>query len=139
MQQAIRIAYGEPRWRVGTLNDELIDAFGRIIGGGPKARDIMNSIFSFDMTLKIVRNLEQEPNHLEKQWKEFEDELKSLQSQLQEKKGEVLKIRAENDITKFESNITNNVIRLSNLQKKFSRKLQLFVLFMTGLMNGIKN
>ncbi|CAG8760226.1 5938_t:CDS:1, partial [Racocetra fulgida] len=61
LQQASRIAYGRQRWRVVTLDGQLIDKSGTMSGGGNKVnRGGMSSKFVPDVTPEIVSNLERE-------------------------------------------------------------------------------
>jgi structural maintenance of chromosome 4 len=119
LQQANRIAFGRTRWRVVTLDGQLIDISGTMSGGGTKViKGAMNSKFSSDVTPETVEKLEQERIHLEEQWKKFNEELSSLESQLQEKKNELPSL--ELDLSKLEMDSNTCVKRISDTEKRIS-------------------
>jgi structural maintenance of chromosome 4 len=119
LQQANRIAFGKTRWRVVTLDGQLIDKSGTMSGGGVNVmKGAMNSKFSSDVTTEMVAKLEQERCHLEDQWKEFNEELRSLESQLQEKKNELPKL--EVDLSKLEMDSSACAKRVTDTEKRIS-------------------
>ncbi|CAB4429885.1 unnamed protein product [Rhizophagus irregularis] len=119
LQQANKIAFGKTRWRVVTLNGQLIDKSGTMSGGGGKViKGAMNSKFSSDVTPETVEKLEQERNHLEEQWKKFNEEFRSLESQLQEKKNELPSLELE--LSKLEMDSNTCVKRISDTEKRIS-------------------
>ena len=119
LQQANRIAFGKTRWRVVTLDGQLIDKSGAMSGGGTKVmKGAMNSKFSSDVTPETVEKLEQERNHLEEQWKKFNEELRSLESKLQEKKNELPNL--ELDLSKLEMDSNTCAKRITDTEKRIS-------------------
>ncbi|KAJ1969692.1 Structural maintenance of chromosomes protein 4 [Dispira parvispora] len=75
LDQANRIAFGKKsqRWRVVTLQGQLIEASGAMSGGGNRvARGLMSSTFvDHDVTPEIVQGLLKQYQHAEKQWADF--------------------------------------------------------------------
>lgn len=119
LQQANRIAFGRTRWRVVTLDGQLIDKSGTMSGGGTKVvKGAMNSKFSSDVTPETVAKLEQERSHLEEQWREFNEEFRSLEVQLQEKKNEVPKL--ELYLSKLEMDSNACVKRIADIEKRIT-------------------
>ncbi|CAI2194381.1 10301_t:CDS:2, partial [Funneliformis geosporum] len=118
-QQAFRIAFGKTRWRVVTLNGELVGRSGIVSGGGPQVA--MNSTYPSDITPEAITKLERVRNHLEVQWREVNEKVSSLVSQLQEKKDELPKLEFE--LSKLEicvdvcvKSITYNETRIIELR-----------------------
>ncbi|CAI2171751.1 15598_t:CDS:2 [Funneliformis geosporum] len=96
LQQAKRIAFGKIRWRVVTLNGELIDKSGTMSGGNAQVlKGAMNSTCSSDITPETIVILERERSLLEVQWREVNEKVSSLESQIQEKKDELPKLEFE--------------------------------------------
>ena len=90
MEQANRIAYGKQRWRVVTLDGQLIDKAGTMTGGGNKpSKGLMSS--------KIVSDgaSETEVKALDEQWQADEATLKQLQAIIGEIQGQIEKIEKE--------------------------------------------
>ncbi|KAK5075161.1 Structural maintenance of chromosomes protein 4 [Lithohypha guttulata] len=86
LEQANRIAYGARRWRVVTLDGQLIDISGTMSGGGTRvARGAMSSKQVADVTKNQVDELEAERDELESQFKAFLDKQKELEQTLREK------------------------------------------------------
>ncbi|CAI2189682.1 17232_t:CDS:2, partial [Funneliformis geosporum] len=88
LQKAIRIAFDKTRWRIMTLNGELVDKSGTMSGNDQVLK-------ASDITPEIIAQLERERNHLEAQCREFNEKLSSLESQLQEKKDKLPKLEFE--------------------------------------------
>lgn len=90
LEQANRIAYGARRWRVVTLDGQLIDVSGTMSGGGTRvARGGMSSKLVAETSKEQVTKLEVDRDELEEQFKTFqqrqrelEDTLKQLNSQI---------------------------------------------------------
>ena len=90
LEQADRIAYGAKRWRVVTLDGQLIDKSGTMSGGGTKvAKGGMSSKLASDVTKEQVAKMEvdrdaveQEYNQLQESRQELESQLKALQDQV---------------------------------------------------------
>ncbi|KAL9114117.1 MAG: hypothetical protein Q9227_001889 [Pyrenula ochraceoflavens] len=90
LEQANRIAYGAKRWRVVTLDGQLIDVSGTMSGGGTRvARGAMSSKLVAEVTKEQVKKLEAERDQLEQQFEAFQTKQRELETNLVEKQGEV--------------------------------------------------
>ena len=79
LEQANRIAYGAQRWRVVTLEGQLIDKSGTMSGGGTRiARGGMSSKLASDVTKDQVSRLEVDRDALEQSFLEFQQEQRQL-------------------------------------------------------------
>lgn len=90
MEQANRIAYGKQRWRVVTLDGQLIDKAGTMTGGGSKpSKGLMSS--------KIVSDAssEAEVANLDEQWQAEEGKLKQLQQIMGEIQAQIEKVEKD--------------------------------------------
>jgi len=105
LAQANRIAYGAKRWRVVTLDGQLIDKSGTMSGGGTKvASGGMSSKLVADTTKDAVEKLEHDRNQQEEQFRhyqnskrEMEDQLKKLTDRLPELDIQMSKIQLDID------------------------------------------
>ena len=90
LEQANRIAYGARRWRVVTLDGQMIDISGTMSGGGTRvARGGMSSKLVAETSKEQVNKLEVDRDELEEQFQSFknrqrelEETLKSLNAQI---------------------------------------------------------
>ncbi len=83
LEQANRIAYGAKRWRVVTLDGQLIDKSGTMSGGGTRvARGGMSSKIAADVTKEQVAKLEVDRDELEKALEQIQQQLRELESSL---------------------------------------------------------
>ncbi|KAL9603709.1 MAG: hypothetical protein Q9219_001028 [cf. Caloplaca sp. 3 TL-2023] len=105
LEQANRIAYGARRWRVVTLDGQLIDVSGTMSGGGTRvARGGMSSKLVTETTKEQVSKLEVERESQEKEFQAFQEKhqglegsLKKLTDQLPQIAIEIQKVRLEID------------------------------------------
>ncbi|CAG8434869.1 763_t:CDS:10 [Diversispora eburnea] len=119
LQQATRIAYGKPRWRVVTLEGQLFEKAGTMSGGGNRIiRGGMSSKFVPEVTSEAMSTLERERINLESQWKEFIEQRKGYENQLQQFKNEIPKI--EHSLSKLEMDLNSCVKRIADIQKLIS-------------------
>ncbi|XXH02111.1 Structural maintenance of chromosomes protein 4 [Hypoxylon texense] len=90
LAQANRIAYGAVRWRVVTLDGELIDKSGTMSGGGstPK-RGLMSSKLVADTTQEQVAKFESDRDSIEQQFQEFQDRQRELETRLRYLKDQI--------------------------------------------------
>ncbi|EXJ60313.1 structural maintenance-chromosome 4 [Cladophialophora yegresii CBS 114405] len=117
LQQANRIAYGAKRWRVVTLDGQLIDVSGTMSGGGTRvARGAMSSKLTSDTTKEQVQKLEAERDQLEKQFDAFQTRQRELESSLQEKQDEIP--RLETAIQKINLEVDTCTRNLADAQKR---------------------
>ena len=90
LEQANRIAYGAKRWRVVTLDGQLIDVSGTMSGGGTKvARGAMSSKLVAETTKEQVVKLEADRDDLEKQFDAFLEKQRELEGTLKERQEEI--------------------------------------------------
>ncbi|KAI0108809.1 nuclear condensin complex subunit Smc4 [Hypoxylon sp. NC0597] len=90
LAQANRIAYGAKRWRVVTLDGELIDKSGTMSGGGKTVkRGLMSSKLVADTTQEQVSKLEGDRDSLEQKFQEFQDTQRELESRLRYLKDQI--------------------------------------------------
>ncbi|EXJ94813.1 structural maintenance-chromosome 4 [Capronia coronata CBS 617.96] len=117
LQQANRIAYGAKRWRVVTLDGQLIDVSGTMSGGGTRvARGAMSSKLSSDTTKEQVQKLEIERDQLERQFEAFQARQRELEASLQEKQEEIP--RLETVIQKINLEIDTCTRNRTDAQKR---------------------
>lgn len=115
--QANRIAYGAKRWRVVTLDGQLIDVSGTMSGGGTKvAKGAMSSKHGAETTKEHVEKLELDRDQLEKQFAAFQDKQRELETSLVEKQNEMPKL--ETLIQKLNLEIENSVRNYQDAQKR---------------------
>ncbi|KIW61617.1 hypothetical protein PV05_01717 [Exophiala xenobiotica] len=117
LDQANRIAYGARRWRVVTLDGQLIDVSGTMSGGGTRvARGAMSSKPVSEMTRDQVQKLESERDQLERQFETFQTRQRELEASLQEKQEEIP--RLETVIQKINLEVENCSRNLTDAQKR---------------------
>lgn len=117
LEQANRIAYGAKRWRVVTLDGQLIDVSGTMSGGGTRvARGAMSSKLTSDTTKEQVQNLETERDELEKQFDAFLERQRDLEGSLREKQEELP--RVETALQKCSLDVDNLSRNLADAQKR---------------------
>ncbi len=124
LAQANRIAYGAKRWRVVTLDGELIDKSGTMSGGGKTVkRGLMSSKLVADTTQEEVAKLESDRDALDKRFQEFLDEqreqetrLRDLQDQIPRLDTKMQKIGLE--VQSAEKNMADAQRRIKELSKE---------------------
>ena len=80
LEQANRIAYGARRWRVVTLDGQLIDVSGTMSGGGTRvARGGMSSKLIAETTKERVSKLEVDRDSLEQKHQELQEKQHELE------------------------------------------------------------
>ncbi|KAL6696539.1 RecF/RecN/SMC N terminal domain-containing protein [Trichoderma pleuroticola] len=85
LAQANRIAYGARRWRVVTLDGELIDKSGTMSGGGTTVkRGLMSSKLVADTTKEQVAKLEEDRDSWETKFQEFQEYQRECENTLKE-------------------------------------------------------
>ncbi|KAL8713883.1 MAG: hypothetical protein Q9220_002029 [cf. Caloplaca sp. 1 TL-2023] len=96
LEQANRIAYGARRWRVVTLDGQLIDVSGTMSGGGTRvARGGMSSKLVAETTKEEVLKVEGDRDNLEKDFQEFQERQRELESTLKELTDQVPRLEIE--------------------------------------------
>ncbi|PHH83053.1 hypothetical protein CDD82_3711 [Ophiocordyceps australis] len=90
LAQANRIAYGVKRWRVVTLDGELIDKSGTMSGGGSTVkRGLMSSKLVAETTKEAVDKLEGSRDELEAKFQEFQDYQRECEANLRNTKEQI--------------------------------------------------
>lgn len=85
LQQANRIAYGAKRWRVVTLDGQLIDKSGTMSGGGTRvSKGAMSSKLAADVTKEQVTKLEVDRDAIEQQFSDLQGALREGEKMLRE-------------------------------------------------------
>ncbi|KAM5345891.1 hypothetical protein ACJ41O_011752 [Fusarium nematophilum] len=85
LAQANRIAYGAKRWRVVTLDGELIDKSGTMSGGGTTVkRGLMSSKLVSDVSKEQVSKLESDRDGWEAKFQEFQEYQRECETRLRE-------------------------------------------------------
>ena len=121
LEQANRIAYGARRWRVVTLDGQLIDVSGTMSGGGTRiAKGGMSSKLVAETSHEQVSKLEVTRNQLEESLKRHHDKQRDLESSLKEHseqipllKTAIQKTRLENE--SLQRNLADAERRVSEL------------------------
>ncbi|OTB11192.1 hypothetical protein K445DRAFT_322189 [Daldinia sp. EC12] len=123
LAQANRIAYGAQRWRVVTLDGELIDMSGTMSGGGNTAkRGLMSSKLVADTTKEQVAKLENHRDAVEQGFQEFQDHQRELESRLRYLKDQIPQLDTKMqkiglEIQSAEKNLVDSQRRIKELSK----------------------
>ena len=121
LAQANRIAYGGQRWRVVTLDGQLIDKSGTMSGGGTRvAKGGMSSELAADVTKTQVAKLEVDRDGLEEQFQEFLKQQRELTDRLQEFMEQIpaLETKAQKlgmEVPNYDRNISDSQRRIEEL------------------------
>lgn len=121
LEQANRIAYGAKRWRVVTLDGQLIDKSGTMSGGGTRvAKGGMSSKLAADVTKDQVVKLEQDRDTLEQTFADLQQEQRDLEATLRDLKNQIPKLetRAQKialELDSFDRNIADSHRRIKEL------------------------
>lgn len=121
LEQANRIAYGAKRWRVVTLDGQLIDKSGTMSGGGTKvAKGGMSSKLSSDVSKEQVTKMEVDRDALEKEYAELKEGQQNLQGQLGDLQQQVPKLETQAqklglEVESIERNIADAQKRIEEL------------------------
>ncbi|KAL4741371.1 RecF/RecN/SMC [Aspergillus similis] len=79
LDQANRIAYGARRWRVVTLDGQLIDTSGTMSGGGTRvARGAMSSKQVGDITKEQLVQMESDLEEMERKYQHFQEKQRRI-------------------------------------------------------------
>lgn len=123
MRQANRIAYGQKRWRVVTMDGKLIEKSGAMTGGGNKQlKGAMSSMFKDDgVSAETVAELEKERDDLEREYRNTADEKRATDLALRRKKEYLPKIevqleKLQMDMRSLDSQLEDENARLVELK-----------------------
>jgi len=121
LQHANRIAYGAKRWRVVTLDGQLIDKSGTMSGGGTRvAKGGMSSKLASDVTKDQVGNLEHDRDALEQTFAELQQKQRELETVLRDLNDQIpqLETKAQKiglELDSFDRNIADSQRRIKEL------------------------
>ncbi|PSN62618.1 RecF/RecN/SMC protein [Corynespora cassiicola Philippines] len=119
--QANRIAYGAKRWRVVTLDGQLIDKSGTMSGGGTRvAKGGMSSKLAADVSKDQVLKLESDRDAYEQTFSELQQELRNLETALHDLNNQIpqLETKAQKimlELDSFGRNIADSQRRIKEL------------------------
>lgn len=117
LAQANRIAYGAKRWRVVTLNGELIDKSGTMSGGGNTVkRGLMSSKLVADTTKEQVLKLEGDRDTLEQKFQQFLDYQRECETRLRDFKNRIPEL--ETKMQKITLEIESSTKNLADVQRR---------------------
>lgn len=117
LAQANRIAYGAKRWRVVTLNGELIDKSGTMSGGGNTVkRGLMSSKLVADTTKEQVLKLEGDRDALEQKFQQFLDYQRECETRLRDLKNRIPEL--ETKMQKITLEIESSTRNLADAQRR---------------------
>jgi structural maintenance of chromosome 4 len=93
LAQANRIAYGAKRWRVVTLDGQLIDKSGTMSGGGSTVKKgLMSSKLVADTSKEQVTKLELDRDVLEQDFQKFQERQREFESTLRDLNDQIPKL-----------------------------------------------
>ena len=124
LEQANRIAYGARRWRVVTLDGQLIDVSGTMSGGGSRvARGGMSSKLVAETTKEQVVKLECDRDALEKQFDDLQRDQRQMDDRLREIQAQIPLLdtviqKTSLEIESLTRNIADAERRIAELQKE---------------------
>lgn len=96
LEQANRIAYGARRWRVVTLDGQLIDVSGTMSGGGTRvARGGMSSKQVAETSKEQVAKLESDRDDMERKLQAFQEKQRHVESLMREKSEEIPRLETK--------------------------------------------
>ncbi|KAL2801273.1 RecF/RecN/SMC [Aspergillus keveii] len=117
LEQANRIAYGARRWRVVTLDGQLIDTSGTMSGGGTRvARGAMSSKQVGDISKEQLVQMESDLEEMEKKFQHFQEKQRRVEAALREKTEEIP--RADTKIQKIMIEIDSAKRSLADAERR---------------------
>ncbi|KAF9551666.1 hypothetical protein EC957_006559 [Mortierella hygrophila] len=118
MDQANRIAYGKQRWRVVTLDGQVIDKSGTMTGGGTRVnRGAMSSTISTgEFTAEQIAQMEAERDQKETEYRFHQQQKVSLERELQSTiaNGPKMEMR----LSMFKMDVQANQKRIAESEKR---------------------
>lgn len=117
LQHANRIAYSEKRWRVVTLDGQLIDKSGTMTGGGTTvSKGRMSSKLVAETSRDQVAKLESDRDTQERTYQEFQTQQRELQASLRDLKERIPE--TEVMISKIELELESSTRHLADAEKR---------------------
>jgi structural maintenance of chromosome 4 len=114
LEQANRVAYGKQRFRVVTLDGQLIDKSGTMSGGGTVVRRGGMSSKS-KVSAHDLERMEAEVNDLEAQYDSFKSQLESVEAQLEELQESINELNMES--SRYELEITSHQSQIKDFEQ----------------------
>ena len=119
LEQANRIAYGARRWRVVTLDGQLIDVSGTMSGGGTRvARGGMSSKLVAETSKEQVAKLEVDRDELEQKFQAFQEKQRELERSSKELSQQIPQL--ETQIQKLTLEIESSNRNLADAQRRIT-------------------
>ncbi|KAG0647173.1 Chromosome segregation cut3 [Hyphodiscus hymeniophilus] len=117
LAQANRIAYGTKRWRVVTLDGQLIDKSGTMSGGGNTVKKgLMSSKLVADTSKDQVAKLEVDRDALEQDFQKFQERHRELESTLRELNDRIPKL--DTKISKIGLEVESSARNMADAQRR---------------------
>ncbi|KAI9822284.1 MAG: hypothetical protein M1827_000002 [Pycnora praestabilis] len=117
LSQANRIAYGAKRWRVVTLDGQLIDKSGTMTGGGTRvAKGGMSSKLVADTSKEQVARLEVDRDALEHDLQRLQDNQRRLEASVKDTKNQIPQL--ETGMQKLALEIESSRRNLTDVQRR---------------------
>ena len=117
LAQANRIAYGAKRWRVVTLDGQLIDKSGTMSGGGNTVKKgLMSSKLVADTSKEQVIKLEVDRDALEQEFQKFQKRQQELESTLRDLNDQIPKL--DTKMQKIGLEVESSARNLADAQRR---------------------
>lgn len=117
LAQANRIAYGARRWRVVTLDGQLIDKSGTMSGGGNTVKKgLMSSKLVADVSKTQVAQLEVDRDALEQEFQTFQERQRELEASLRDLSDQIP--RLETKMQKIGLEVESSARNLADAQRR---------------------
>jgi structural maintenance of chromosome 4 len=117
LAQANRIAYGAKRWRVVTLDGQLIDKSGTMSGGGNTVKKgLMSSKLVADVSKDQVTKLEVDRDTLERDFQTFQERQRELESQIRDLNDDIP--RLDTKMQKIGLEVESSAKNLADAQRR---------------------
>jgi structural maintenance of chromosome 4 len=117
LAQANRIAYGAKRWRVVTLDGQLIDKSGTMSGGGNTVKKgLMSAKLVAEVSKDQVAKLEVDRDALEQDFQKFQDRQQELESSLRDLNDQIPKL--DTKMQKIRLEVESSARNLADAQRR---------------------
>jgi structural maintenance of chromosome 4 len=117
LAQANRIAYGAKRWRVVTLDGQLIDKSGTMSGGGNTVKKgLMSSKLVADVSKEQVAKLEVDRDELEQTFQKFQDRQTDLETRIKDLNHKIPQL--DTKMQKLSLDIESSARNLADAQRR---------------------
>jgi structural maintenance of chromosome 4 len=117
LAQANRIAYGAKRWRVVTLDGQLIDKSGTMSGGGNTVKKgLMSAKLVAEVSKDQVAKLEVDRDALEQDFQKFQEHQRELESSLRDLNDQIPKL--DTKMQKIGLEIESSARNLADAQRR---------------------